>query len=382
MTHVRRAGLLVCLLVSVAALAPSAARAASPWAVVASPNVGAAGSELSGVAAVSATNVWAVGVHGSQPLIEHWNGSIWAAVSSPTIPGDGGQLSSVYATNGTDITAIGTVTADVVTPLVEHYNGTSWSVVTVPLPVGMDLTHLSGTSPTNVWATATSGPNSYLLRWNGSNWQRKFKYHEVLEEAFFFTAVNAIGPKNVWAAASDLFPDGGNNMSVHWSGGVKGTLDYMFGNPDDLEGAAYTVNALGGSALSNVFAVGSGNWFSNQYLIDIEGAVAGRYDGSAWTDEMPPLYGDGSQHWFNAVSVASPSLAWAVGNRVPASSSNTLNLLDVWNGSSWTEYGGPNPTMTNELRGVAAVPGSTTDFWAVGWTGTGVHKTMVLHCCS
>src|SRR5438270_11754958 len=57
------------------------------WSVVKSPNVG----QLSGVAAVSASNIWAVGsyyagsVKAGQTLIEHWNGTSWSVVKSPNV---------------------------------------------------------------------------------------------------------------------------------------------------------------------------------------------------------------------------------------------------------------------------------------------------------
>src|SRR2546429_116361 len=57
------------------------------WSVVPSPN-GSSSSGLSGVAVVSASDIWAVGSSGSQrsgaqTLIEHWNGSSWSVVTSP-----------------------------------------------------------------------------------------------------------------------------------------------------------------------------------------------------------------------------------------------------------------------------------------------------------
>src|SRR5947209_15989602 len=60
------------------------------WTLVSSPNQGTLGNQLFGVAAVSASNIWAVGdyndgpfKHDSLTLIQHWNGSSWSIVSSP-----------------------------------------------------------------------------------------------------------------------------------------------------------------------------------------------------------------------------------------------------------------------------------------------------------
>src|SRR5438045_9623651 len=61
--------------------------ASCQWSVVPSPN-GSSSSNLSGVAAVSANDIWAVGssgnqMSGAQTLIEDWNGTSWSVVTSP-----------------------------------------------------------------------------------------------------------------------------------------------------------------------------------------------------------------------------------------------------------------------------------------------------------
>src|SRR5258708_38514815 len=55
----------------------------NPWRRVTSPGAGTSGSELDGVAVVSASDIWAGGSYfnltlsSSQTLVEHWNGSHW-----------------------------------------------------------------------------------------------------------------------------------------------------------------------------------------------------------------------------------------------------------------------------------------------------------------
>lgn len=79
------------------------------WSLVSSPNPGSTSNfvfnTLSGIAAASANNIWAVGsyynVNGYQPLIEHWDGSSWNSVSSPN-PGTGQiELATVTKVPGT-----------------------------------------------------------------------------------------------------------------------------------------------------------------------------------------------------------------------------------------------------------------------------------------
>src|SRR6266567_3297398 len=91
-------------------LAPAVAQAAA-WTVVSSPNPGSV-NDLNGVAAVSASDVWAVGefINASnvnQTLIEHWNGHKWSVVPSPNVGTHNNELFGVTAVSATDVWAVG-----------------------------------------------------------------------------------------------------------------------------------------------------------------------------------------------------------------------------------------------------------------------------------
>lgn len=123
----------------------------STWSVIASPNAGAGWNVLFGVAALSPTNVWAVGwytqqVNSTRPektLIEHWDGTSWSIVSSPNIGPNtqyqSNQLWGITAVSANDIWAFGSYFAasgsGEQSTLVEHWNGTNWSIVASPNPV-------------------------------------------------------------------------------------------------------------------------------------------------------------------------------------------------------------------------------------------------------
>jgi hypothetical protein len=118
----------------------------SAWSVVPGP-ARPGGSILSAVTAISATDVWAVG---SQPastgapttLVEHWNGSKWSVVPSPNLStayGSANVLSGVAAVSPTDVWAVGmfqnaSTNYHQHRTLTLHWNGASWSVVTSPSP--------------------------------------------------------------------------------------------------------------------------------------------------------------------------------------------------------------------------------------------------------
>lgn len=92
------------------------------------------GGRLSGVAATSARNAWAVGCShcsgvSSRPLILHWNGATWAQVPSAT-SGNGDQLASVAAGSARDVWAVGSTGHGAT--LTERWNGAGWQRVSSP----------------------------------------------------------------------------------------------------------------------------------------------------------------------------------------------------------------------------------------------------------
>jgi hypothetical protein len=125
---------------------------------------------LSGIAAISSTDVWAVGANPNtspgQPLIEHWDGQHWRIV--PGAPRTVGTLSAVAAISPTDVWAMGLAQSK---PLIEHWDGTRWSRV----PDGGNgywLVGVAAVSPRDVWAVGDDGHSCPLVEhWNGTRWR-------------------------------------------------------------------------------------------------------------------------------------------------------------------------------------------------------------------
>ena len=154
------------------------------WSVVPSPSPGSAKNVLNGIDVVSATNIWTVGSFANtgssfQTLIEHWNGVSWSVVSSPSPGSAFNTLTGIDAVSATDIWAAGDLvnTTGPDQTLIEHWNGTSWSVVPSPSP-GSNFNRLRGieaVSATNIWAVGSfenmGGPEQTLVEhWDGVSW--------------------------------------------------------------------------------------------------------------------------------------------------------------------------------------------------------------------
>ena len=117
----------------------------SQWTVVKSPNPGKARNELSSVTVVSASDIWAVGslsnsTHGltvEETLTLHWDGSRWSVVKNPGLGNSSSNsLSDVAALSASDVWAVGYET-DInghSQKLIEHWDGTRWSDVKSPGP--------------------------------------------------------------------------------------------------------------------------------------------------------------------------------------------------------------------------------------------------------
>jgi hypothetical protein len=152
------------------------------WIVVPSPDNGSNGSYLQSVAALDTNDVWAVGYYiddnlVNQTLVEHWNGQSWTIIPSPNRGADGSQLTGVAAVSPNDIWAVGNSgQGNAVQTLIEHWNGSSWSIVDSPNPgaSGNYLQAAATISATDVWAVGyyyeSSHPRTLIERWDGASW--------------------------------------------------------------------------------------------------------------------------------------------------------------------------------------------------------------------
>ena len=174
--------LAVALVLGVNVAAPGPARAmgagcAGRWSVFPNP-AASKGSRLYDVAAVSPTDVWAVGYGWKgavyAPMAEHWDGSRWTVTDLPDPSDSHTILFGVSGTASDDVWAVGYSDLAFSRSLIEHWDGSTWSIVPSPSP---DANHdallgVAALSPTDVWAVGSSGQEAVTLieHWNGSSW--------------------------------------------------------------------------------------------------------------------------------------------------------------------------------------------------------------------
>lgn len=226
-------------------------------------------SGITGLAALSATDAWAVGgiwqglaLVGN--VIEHWDGTSWQFVPHPL---DSGPLfNGVSAVSADDIWLVGEERNDAgdLVPISEHWDGAQWSEVAVPAGNGSSaLLAVSATGPNDVWAAGDQTmPGSDTLaasmveHFDGSSWQ-VVKLPDIGNSKL--TGVYAAAPNDVWAIGQFAF--GLNQVFLHWDGhtwspvAVPGVEKYN---------TWYQYNAIDGSGPGDVWAVGELDDYGNQ----------------------------------------------------------------------------------------------------------------------
>jgi PKD repeat protein len=214
------------------------------WKIVPSPSPRRDFGVLDAVAARTAKDAWAVGDVStelgvdSRTLIEHWNGTAWRRVPSPNITSapSGTQiknvLNGVAAISPSNVWAVGgyQIGADPVQTLIEHWNGRRWSIVSSPDPEGTSspatLVGIAAISRANIFAVGAFGDfreptHTLIVRWNGTRWRRVPSPNPgsvtAVEE---LSAVSAVSATNAWAVGRYEDQGAGNNLTLiqRWNG--------------------------------------------------------------------------------------------------------------------------------------------------------------------
>jgi hypothetical protein len=191
------------------------------WSVTPTPTVRAG---LNAVAAVSDRDIWAVGdglvnPDGSKTaLIMHYDGTSWKVmpnqVSVPSTFVAHRGLTSIAALSATDIWAVGTATdrLSVDQPVIQHYDGRTWTRVAAPAkPANATHFGLTGIASTTSGLFAVGGlshtdltEDAVALRWSGTAWSFESTQHTAATSDGFTGVTDATGG-HVWAVGQSFF---------------------------------------------------------------------------------------------------------------------------------------------------------------------------------
>jgi hypothetical protein len=346
------------------------------WKVISSPNATTT-NYLYGTAAISPSNVWAVGYDYSSSavqstLTERWNGTNWSIVPSPN-PGtqsncgagySGSALTGAAGVAANDVWAVGYICGYESRTLTEHWNGAKWTAVSSPNEPGGEtstLVAVAAAFTNDVWAVGNyqvSGQyqwNTLVEHWDGTQWSIVDNPNVSGADKNFLMAVAVVSSTDVWAVGYSETSITDVPLIEHYDGGSWSIVSSVYPPPSEFN-ELYGVAAI---SANDVWAVGYENENSQgQY----GGALTEHWDGTKWTLVDGPFLG--SAIILNGVAAVSSTSVWAVGYAWNGSLGfDNHPLTEHWNGTSWTVVSAPDPGRAAELLGAATVNGSV---WAVG----------------
>jgi hypothetical protein len=333
--------------------------------------------EFFGISALAGNDVWAAGTWDSgvgvvvhRPLIEHWNGTAWSRVTSPR-PMPNVTYYAVKAISASNVWAVGLRSQTQVSqefPVIVHWNGTSWSVVPSPSVDGF-LGAIAVASPNDIWAVGLQGTNSGAIpgqtlaeHWNGRAWS-VVPTPSPGKDGAILGGVTVAGPNDVWATGQQ-----GTNrfdhapLSEHWNGHAWSVVKMP---PESFNSGVGSVTSAGPDDL---WASG---WYDTQTPTGtVTLTLAEHWNGHRWLLNFPPSpTGDDK---LNDITAVSASDIWAVGD-------TALNRTFVlhWNGRGWKELS-PGLAQKGNVNTLWSVSAPTaTGIWAAG----GGYHTLVEHIC-
>jgi hypothetical protein len=155
-----------------------------------------------------------------------------------------------------------------------HYDGSQWSEMpTTGFGPGAKIEHISGTSPTNVWAIGEhiacddcNRMTNFVARYDGATWTRLYSTSDNIFNGLWVGAAN-----DVWVVGRGF---DGEGYLLHYDGA---TWKETFRRTPEGIGLP-PINDVWGSSSTDVYAVGG------------EGVL--RYDGSSWSviDSRPASF--------------------------------------------------------------------------------------------
>jgi hypothetical protein len=367
----RRGGGLLALALGIAALvampAPGMGAAPTPgcWTVFPTPLAGGVYYSVEGFAALAPDNIWAAGYEvtdptnaTTQPLILHWNGAAWQPAS---VPAGAGALTGISAVSANDIWALGyTGKYDSYPggadehPLAFHWDGTGWTATPAPATAGpARYLGVAAVAANDVWAVGaidSSTPQSLLAHWDGAAWRAVA--HPDLTGRQYLTAVAAAGPNAVWAAgyfypAAD--PNSRGQVALERWDGQQWRVVYS--------AAAGTLEGLALAGPDDVWVTGARAIPIGPTLV-----LTAHWNGTAWqeTPDRP------NQAYNNATRgiTAAPNDVWTVGDSPTGDrEGNSQPRIEHWDGQTWSRLAGPVDFTTSRLRSLAR---TGTTLWVGG----------------
>jgi hypothetical protein len=166
-----------------------------------------AGRFISGVSARAANDVWAVGTQ-----VEHWDGTQWTLVPSPDPSQGGGVLLAVDAVSATDVWGVGIRNGTTVETLTERYNDPCITPTPPPAVSGTPTATRTPGGPT-VTATATVTPGGPSATPTATATVCAITFTDVDQNNPFYTFIRCLACRQIVSGYADGTFRWGNNVT-------------------------------------------------------------------------------------------------------------------------------------------------------------------------
>lgn len=294
---------------------------------------GATHTRLYGVDCPSETRCLAVGNYQSSEnptlLSEIWNEGKWSVQTTP-VPSEStsSEFVAIGCNNTAECTAVGSaVIGGVKKAIAEEWNSPTWSLATVPIPAGATSSQLDGVDC--LWS-------------------------------------------NLCVAVGRYTTSGGSIKSLveFWNG-----TEWSLQTVTDPEGAAQSTLLDVACTPTPNRCTAVGGWKNS---VSEQFTLVYRFNGSTtWTLQSTPNPSGSIASVFQEVSCAAELSCTADGSWVSGGGGSNMTLAEVWNGTSWSIQGTPNPSGAT-FSAFFGLSCRSTTCMGVGWSrsSSGVDSTM------
>lgn len=249
-------------------------------------------SHLSGVAAISDTDVWVVG-EGSTVL--HFDGTTWTPfdIENPS------ALGAIWANASDDVWIAGNF------GIAAHWNGSTWTEHEVDGTAAFFV--ISATGPNDAWAAGDEGPVNGVFHFDGAGWTLI-----PVDSDAWMDSIYAASPTDVWLVGDgELFRGNADGFALVDLPFADVSVTSVWGSsPNDVWVMAYDAALhYDGATWTRFDPVGTYvTGYSSTDVLAI-GDAAMRWDGATWSEELRISAPD-----LNDVWAVSEDEVWFVGD--------------------------------------------------------------------
>jgi len=332
---------------------------------------GAPITSLAGVTCVSAVDCWAVGdrfgsssAKAGPALIEHYSGHIWSPVpAAPAQKGTLDELSGVACLSASDCWAVGMRSGSHSGNLVEHYGtGSRWTVVSTPSPQGELFAVTCQPLIGQCWAVGSSSDFRRAITFRLVRGRWSYVKPAQLQASFLQVSGVACAVPDDCLLVGFVTPKhaGSQSLAERWNGHVWSRVAVAGQLPGG--GSLAGIDCRPGVVPITCWSVGQ-TVGKGSGLVPIHPLVE-HWNGHTFTLARSPFGGPGNYPELKAVSCAAPTQCQAVGSRGSGEDEASV-LTQGWNGSSWARETSRSPLYGFQTLSGVSCP-TAQECWAVG----------------